>query len=888
MKSSKQTLRSANRRLAGSIAMLLAGAYVASPAQAIPTQANIAGEIERITLDNPADHWTGGKVVVAGQTVILPKNLLIDLPANRLTLWQLVDQAPEPCKSRGETGLAKGDTCNVAGMGAIVTLSANRTSAGNVIAGDVLIEKGQEAVTGKVTFINFNDGYLRIDGEPDVDAGGILARMNDPTSRHSIQQGLGCTPGALDNCSPDPRFGLDPDNYVQTATTGYPMCIPSTMARSWAGLPQQGASNTFNFSAAVAGGTAQAGADGTGDALCPESNRPVNDVVADSRRFAPIKVGDNIEMEGNWEVVDDPINGRVRFLSFHTSLTHVALGTRADLTQPDYFLPSEVFVEGPSFQNLRARSLLIGFSTRPPDILWWTLHYDPVTGTHHEKPFASTAGCDAVTALGTCSAAGILGAPNLGAAGGNIFRIRYDVDFVIGAKADLDPCAQVNAEPRFGLARKVCPNWVTTGKPALYNEAAIGDMFALLSPIPHELQARTGHALAATKAGIVQQAVDVNGKEATFGQYLYPLGINLGGIELAEMTEINVNNLQMAHPFSGIPWNLDRRLSPNGCLRQLQGTGTNAVEVPVCEGTPQPLIPFPFEGYDPREQTNGCAALAGSACELPKTAYTDAVYTAAPLSNVRNRVLSYMTRIGSSTPAVYDFAGNASVLAWPPVDPVGTPIAVTPAVDYCISEAGNCLPPPATPTCGDGTVLANGACIVPQPTCAPGQVIENNACVNPTLACATGQTAVDGFCVFQVPTCTATQVLQNNVCVNVTPVCATGLTAQGTACVDTLTASSITWVATGGARGLRVVLKASAPSGPVPTIQVSATSGPTTVLPATTLTPVAVNQGAISCTGASPCWVFSRPPQRTVADVKPTSIVFRSSKGGVLTVTSGF
>lgn len=881
MKSAMNNSRTAATRRAVTLATLVAGVFAASPASAIPTQANIAGEIERITLDNPADYWTGGKVVVAGQTIILPKNLLLDLPANRLTLWQLVDQAPEPCKSRGETGLAKGDTCNVAGSGAIVTLSANRTNGGNIIAGDVLIEKGQEAVTGKVTFINYNDGYLRIDGNPGADTGGILARMNDPGSRHSVQQGLGCAPGNIDNCSPDSRFGLDPDNYVQTATTGYPMCIPSAVPRTWDGLPQQGAQNTFNFSAAVAGGTAQAAADGTGDALCPDTNRPVGDVVADSRRFAPIKVGDNIEMEGNWEVVDDTVNGRVRFLSFHTSMTHVALGTRADLTQPDYLLPSEVFVEGPSFQNLRARSLLIGFSTRPPDILWWTLHYDPITGTKHEKPFASTAGCDAVTALGTCSAAGILGAPNLGAAGGNIFRIRYDVDFVIGAKADLDPCAQVNAELRFGLTRKVCPNWVTTGKPALYNEAAIGDMFAMLSPIPHELQSRTGHSLAAVKAGITQMAVDINGKSATFGQYLYPLGMNLGGIELAEMTEINVNNLQMAHPFSGIPWNLDRRLSPNGCKR-------DASDTPVCEGTPQPLIPFPYEGYDPRTQTNGCAALAGSACELPKTPYSDPVFTAAPLSNVRNRVLSYMTRIGSTTPAVYDFAGNASVLAWPPTDPAAAAINVTPAVDYCISEAGNCLPPPATPTCGTGTVLQNGACVVPVPECTAGQVLENNVCVNPTLTCAAGQTALNGFCVFEVPTCTATQVLQNNVCVDVTPVCATGLTPQGTSCIDTLTASSITWVAAGGARGLRVVLKTSAPAAPVPTMQVSATSGTTTILPATTLTQVFTAQGAIACTAASPCWVFTRAPVRTVGDVKPTSIVFRSSKGGVLTVTSGF
>ena len=877
MKSVTPRNSAATTKLVGALAAVLVGGLAAGTAHAVPVQANLAGEIERITLDNPADYWTGGKIVVGGQTVILPKNLLLDLPANRLTLWQLVDQAPAECKSRGETGLAKGDTCNLSGTGGIVTLKANHTNGGNIIAGDVLIEKGQEAVTGKVTYINHVDGYFRIDGEPGLDLGGTLARMNDPTSRHTIQMGLGCAAGT-DNCSADPRFGLDTDNYVETSTTGYPMCIPSTAPRTWAGLPAQGTPNTFDFSPAVAGSSFQGNADGTGDVLCPSSNRTPDSVVADSRFFAPIQVGDNIEVEGNWETVVDATGARVRFLSFHTSTTHVALGTKPNLTQPDYFIPAEVFVEGPSFQNFRARSLMIGFSTRPPDILWWTLHYDPITGTKHEKPFASVLGCDAVTAPGTCSAAGLLGAPNVGAAGANIFRIRYDVDFVIGAKPYLDPCAQLRAEPRFGTGSTFCPNWVTTGKPALYSAQAIAEMFAVLSPIPHELQARTGHGLAAAKAGYDLKTVDINGQPATNGQYLYPLGMNLGGIELAEMTEININNLQMAAPFSGIPWNLDRRLSPNGCKRAADGV------TPVCEGTPQPLIPFPYEDYDPRTQTNGCAALAGSACELPSTGYNDARFTAAPLTNVRNRILSYMTQIGTTTPARYDFAGNASVLAWPPVDPAGTAIQATPTVEYCVSEAGNCLIPPPAPACATGQVVLNGSCVVPVPECTAGQVLENNVCVTPTLTCGTGQTASNGFCVATVPTCTATQTLQNNVCVNNAPVCVSPqVLSANNVCVtpDTLTVPTITWTAGGGARGLALVAKSSTAAA---NLTVTANAGTTQVLTPLALTRVIVNQGAITCTALSPCWVL--PATRTVGNVKPTSVVITSDRLGRITLTS--
>ena len=876
MKSVTTTKSAATTQLAAVLAAVLVGGLAAGTANAVPTQAQIAGEIERITLDNPADYWTGGKIVVGGQTVILPKNLLLDLPANRLTLWQLVDQAPEPCKSRGETGLAKGDTCNLSGTGGIVTLSANRTNGNNIIAGDVFIEKGQEAVTGKITYINHTDGYIRIDGQVGADVGGTLARMNDPTSRHTIQMGLGCAAGT-DNCSADVRFGLDTDNYVETATTGYPMCIPSTAARAaWSGLPQQGTTNTFNFSPAVSGAAFQGNADGTGDVLCPSTNRTPDLVVADSRRFAPIQVGDNIDVEGNWETVVDASGARVRFLSYHTSMVHVALGTKGNLTQPDYFIPAEVFVEGPSFQNFRARSLMIGFSTLPPDILWWTLHYDPITGTKHEKPFASTAGCDAVAGAGTCSLAGLLGAPNLGAAGGNIFRIRYDVDFVIGAKPDLDPCAQLRAEPRFGAASTFCPNWVTTGKPALYNAQAIAELFAVLSPIPHELQARTGHGLAAAKAGFDLKTVDINGQPATNGQYLYPLGINLGGVELAEMTEININNLQMAKPFSGIPWNLDRRLSPNGCKR-------DANDVPVCEGTPQPLIPFPYEGYDPREQTTGCGALAAGNCEIPIAGYNDPNFTAGPLTRVRDRVLSYMTRIGTTTPARYDFAGNASLLAWPPVDPAGTAILATPTVEYCVSEAGNCLIPPPAPACGTGQVVLNGSCVSPVPNCTAGQVLENNVCVNPTLTCGTGQTASNGFCIATVPTCTATQVLQNNVCVRTAATCATNQIVVNNACVtpDTLTVPTITWAAAGGARGLALVAKSSTAAA---VLTLSAFTGTTQVIPNTVLTRVVVNQGTITCTALSPCWVLAAT--RTTGNVKPTSVVINSDRFGTITRTS--
>jgi hypothetical protein len=253
-----------------------------------PSLARIIGEIERIHLNDPNDVWSGGTIVVGGQNVIIPRNLLADLPANRLTLQQVFAGAPAGCVTRGESGLAKTDRCNTSGAGGIATIEADRTRSGDVIAGDVFLQKGAETIFGTVSFINFDEGWVRVNGTPGDASTGVMVRLNDPTGRHTVQAGAGCQPGAQ-NCSPDPRFTEDPDNYTQAFSTGYPLCIPSTVKRTF--------TDTLNLAGngTTATATAQAAADGTGDVLCPEGNR--NSLLAkDSRRLAPLKVGDDLSV----------------------------------------------------------------------------------------------------------------------------------------------------------------------------------------------------------------------------------------------------------------------------------------------------------------------------------------------------------------------------------------------------------------------------------------------------------------------------------------------------------------------------------------------------------------------------------------------------------------
>jgi hypothetical protein len=629
-------------------------AAIGTVAEAAPAIVPITGEIERITLNEPANVYSGGVIVVGGVEVILPKNLLIDLPANRLSLQQIYAQAPAACVANGESGLAKADRCNGTGTGGFASISANRTNAGNVIAGDVFIQKGTEALSGVVSYINYDQGYYRLNGLPNSPTTGVMVRLNDPTSRHTIQSGPGCAGGP--NCSPDPRFTLDPDNYTNTFSTGYPVCIPSTVARAFPGL------------AGVPAGTAQASASGTGDLLCPDTNRGTPDPVtgleppvADSRRFAPVKVGDSVTAEGNFETI-----GGVRFLSAHTTNVLKALRTQNVAGQPDYLFLEEVFIEAPAFQNQRARAMWIGFTTlAPTDVDIWSIHRDPVNNATHEFPLASVQGCDNAAGAGTCAGTGLINA------GLNIFRIRYDVDFLManpanpgfvpgGADPKLSPCNHLMSS-RFATSNPgICPGGVT-----------FANNMGIMSPTPHEIIARTGRKITSAPGSLI--TIDVNGASATNGEYLFPLGLNLGGIEVAEFNEIDLNKLNTPLIFEGIPWNLDRRLSPSGCLNSAGVPGP----CPAGAMGTFALDPFPFSGLDPRTQADFAVVGLGTG-GLPTGSYNDPVFTASSLTSVRNRIFSYVDgTIGRPN-------GNATVLPYAlgtfPADPGLIPINPTPAL----------------------------------------------------------------------------------------------------------------------------------------------------------------------------------------------------------------
>lgn len=575
--------------------ILTAGMTISAQAA---TQAPIVGEIMSISVDNPADVYSRGIITIGGQNVIIPANMVIDLPANRLTLQQFFTQAPPDCLLTGETGLAKADVCNTSMTGAIATILANRTNAGNVIAGEVMIEKATESVLGTVTYIDYTDGYLRVNGTPGDATTGTMIRINDPQGRFTVQQGLGVAAGNTSNGSADPRYGVDPDNYTATFSTGYPACIPSTVT----GIDNR-----------------TVGADpitGAGDPFCPDTNRTANNIPADAFRFAPIQLNDHIAAEGNFEI----ING-VQFLSAHTLVVHQAILTVDG--QPDYLIFDEVEWDVAGFNNERVRTLFIGFSSRGDTLVdIFALHIDPETGQETEHVIASTIGCDAIGGAGSCTAQGI------GATAPGIFKVRYDVDFLVAQnKPELLPCSVLGAS-----------NLAQIGHTNPCSGNTLAQNFKVLSPISRDLIGRSRNKVIGNNGGPFPDGFDIRGNAAPNGEYLNPVGIGH-----PEFVEVNLNAIQTPFIFAGQPWNLDRRLGPGG------SEGANP-------GSAQPLDPFPYSGLDPRTQ-------AGTSLNVLFG------------TTIANRIFAFVTNPGANDGVL------GGTLAWPPADPPAEAITVAPVVE---------------------------------------------------------------------------------------------------------------------------------------------------------------------------------------------------------------
>jgi Big-like domain-containing protein len=604
------------------ISLLLLSAFAAMPALAVPitgpsgpileTSVPVTGEIEAITIADPGDVWSAATMRVRGQNVIIPRNLLVDLPNEVLTLQQILKKAPPACQITGETGLAKIDKCNSLATGANVAISANRSAGGNIIAGMVSINKGLEVVQGTVNFIDFNNGYLRVNGNMIAPGGaddgtGTMVRINDPTSTHTVQKGPGCIPGNTVNCSPDTRFDVDPANYTAAFLTGFPLCIPVTPnGANDPNCPLTNRPDVLNPAAFAISNANFA----IGGALPPVP------MAADSRHFAPVWVGDSVIATGNFEVI-----GGVQFLSARAFQVLVDLTTdRTRPDQPEYmFIDEDSYTSGPAVEgHIFEPRIRFKASDHVEAVDVFSVHFDPVTNSPHERLLYTTEcnkrqGVDLVVLptgefdlfmrmdfRGTKRPVGFEPCLDLFGLEDVAECVPFKGQAPAGALAGLIPAAPASAA-LLAQATALCPT--AAGVPPVIPAKVIPavldvpcgsppsafctDNYKIEYPTSRQLLIRGRRTEVGAVPGGIDPALaiarDIHGRPAQSGFYFLPTEFeDIGNVAMTVgMSSVAVN-------FDSIPWLLDRRLSTNGCAGP-------------CETTPQPLTPFPFVNVDARD-----------------------------------------------------------------------------------------------------------------------------------------------------------------------------------------------------------------------------------------------------------------------------------------------
>jgi hypothetical protein len=704
-------------------------AFTATPALAVPiagpsgpileTSVPITGEIEAITIADPGDTWSAAIIRVRGQNVIIPRNLLVDLPNEVLSMQQILTKAPPVCQITRETGLAKNDKCNALATGASVNINANRSAGGNIIAGMVSINKGIEVVQGTISFVDFANHYFRVNGNMIAPGGaddgtGTMVRVNDPTSTHTIQKGPGCitgltldpatnavlNPSSLSNCSPDVRFDVDPANYTFAFLTGFPACIPKTPSTT---APDPNCPITNRPDVLTPAIFTLSDANFQGGALPPVP------MAADSRHFAPIWVGDSVIATGNFEVI-----GGVQFLSARAVQILVDLTTnRADPTQPEYlFIDQTSLTSGPAVEGHIFDPRIRGkISDHVDAIDVFTVHFDPANNLPHERLLYTTEcnkrqGVDLVVLptgefdmfmrmdfrsrkppVGFEPCLDLFGLEDVAMCVPFIGQSPLGEFFLLGF-----PAAPA-APALLAQAKLLCPaaSVVPAVVPAKVIPAALDgpcgappspfctDNYNILNPTSRSMVVRGRRA----EVGLITgQAHDIHGRVAQSGFYNLPNEFeDIGNIAMTPgMSAVAVN-------FDSIPWLLDRRLSTNGC-------------VGPCETTPQPLTPFPFVNIDARDTARFGTFVTGLAAYPTPNQFFATVppglAPGAPVTTMTGTVL-----VGGVNPATAMAPAAQPIIATPafdlfaPVandDTASTTIAPNPVLPVNIKVLANDVP----------------------------------------------------------------------------------------------------------------------------------------------------------------------------------------------------
>jgi hypothetical protein len=281
----------------------------------------------------------GGTVTINNITMVVPCNMVVQMPANTMTWADMVHNGPS---------LALKDSPYPSfEMRVVGNIVAGKHMAGLMFAS----QQSVNTASGTISKIDYATGRIHVDtGDP---ANPAVVEINDPNGRFGRKQ------------SPDGRFSVDDQNPTIHAGTGYPMCVPRTdpAAADDPLCPQvnrpkpAGAGrHCRNFSDAGVvplPASGELSAPQPTDEFCQKFVMPSvggrTDTDPDPRQQAPFEVGDEIAYSGT--LIHDP-NGD--YISAHTIEDNVGIYTQPG-TQPAYVAIGE-FGVGSADPNATATS----------------------------------------------------------------------------------------------------------------------------------------------------------------------------------------------------------------------------------------------------------------------------------------------------------------------------------------------------------------------------------------------------------------------------------------------------------------------------------------------------------------------------------------------------
>lgn len=195
-----------------------------------------SGDVNRPAVSN--NPFIAARMMVNRTRIIIPANLVIQMPAAYKTPQEIFSQAQGVSKANNESGLALEDKAPpLAAYEVTVDGNIVCTPSGtcDYIAG--LISLSQQTLNNGAGFIHGfgTDGTIFVGADPTAatpQTGDIRLRINDPkpvdisSGRYGLSNEQQFPAGLPDARYPDPRFQADQSNPTIHALSGYPMCVP--------------------------------------------------------------------------------------------------------------------------------------------------------------------------------------------------------------------------------------------------------------------------------------------------------------------------------------------------------------------------------------------------------------------------------------------------------------------------------------------------------------------------------------------------------------------------------------------------------------------------------------------------------------------------------------